>query len=398
MPTTPVDDKGSVLYYEDSGVPTGSSDYITIVLVHGTCFHSAIYRTLIPYASARNLRLVLLNLRDYPGSTPYSEEDVEDIRGPSVEAQSRALQNRGLEIATFLRCFIETQSIPPINETASSEKLSGGLSLLSWSGGNTPTVAMFAHANQIPEEMRCLFDKYLRSFILYDPSSFVVGQPAPAGLSTLRRNPSAPAEVQVAEFAVSVSSYYPPIALPDVIDPPPTYDPPRRAMHESADEVDPKHTPTTSRMTPEVLRSVTHPVIFEQNQHLTWAINRDVCKANLLRALYDCRFDDGSGMMKAVWPALKVHVVWCNMTVGDCAWAAAVIRARYSGATPEHRRPLKFHKLGGANHFVSSDSDITSGKYHPVFSDHYLAVNLGPFGRDLISDPISSLFLSYPTQ
>ena len=43
MPTAPVDDKGSVLYYEDSGAPAGSTDYVTLVLIHGTGFHSGEY-------------------------------------------------------------------------------------------------------------------------------------------------------------------------------------------------------------------------------------------------------------------------------------------------------------------------------------------------------------------
>ena len=40
MPTAPVDDKGTVLYYEDTGVPNGLPYYLTIVLVHGLTFHS----------------------------------------------------------------------------------------------------------------------------------------------------------------------------------------------------------------------------------------------------------------------------------------------------------------------------------------------------------------------
>ena len=40
MPIAPVDTRGSVLYYEDSGVPNASTDYVTLVMVHGTCFHS----------------------------------------------------------------------------------------------------------------------------------------------------------------------------------------------------------------------------------------------------------------------------------------------------------------------------------------------------------------------
>ena len=39
MPTAPVDNTGTVLYYEDSGAPAGSTDYVTLVLIHGTCFH-----------------------------------------------------------------------------------------------------------------------------------------------------------------------------------------------------------------------------------------------------------------------------------------------------------------------------------------------------------------------
>ncbi|OJT12830.1 hypothetical protein TRAPUB_10665 [Trametes pubescens] len=163
MPTAPVDDNGTVLYFEDSGAPSGSTDYTTLVLVHGTCFHSAVYRPMIPFAAERNLRLVLLNLRDYPGSTLLSPEDVNDLRGPSEEAQARAIGNRGVEIAVFLCWFIESQRIPPIDEATGT----GGLSLLSWSGGNCPAAAVFAHADKLPEETRRLLGTYLRSFIMY---------------------------------------------------------------------------------------------------------------------------------------------------------------------------------------------------------------------------------------
>ncbi|KAI0357368.1 alpha/beta-hydrolase [Trametes cingulata] len=352
MPTAPVDDKGSVLYYEDSGAPLGSTDYITLVLIHGTCFHSAVYRPMIPFAAEHNLRLVLLNLRDYPGSSPYSAEDVEDLRGPSHEAQDRAIRTRGLEIASFIRWFIKTEAIPPIKEVPGSEALVGGLSLLSWSGGNCATVAMFAHADKLSEETRKLFDTYLRSFIMYDPSSTIVGQPLPPGLSGITRDRSAPVDVQVAQFSLGVSAYYPPYNLPESLDPPTIFDPPRRPVHESADPVDPKYTPTTNRMTPEVLRSLTHPVVMEQNQHLIWGVSHDVYRALLDRALFDCRFDDGSGMKKEIWPALRVHVIWCDMTVGECLWATLLIRSRYEKAQPEHRRPVEFHKLEDANHFV----------------------------------------------
>ena len=51
--TIPVDERGTVLYYEDTGAPVppnsgpgdahpdpGDSDYLTVVLIHGSLFHS----------------------------------------------------------------------------------------------------------------------------------------------------------------------------------------------------------------------------------------------------------------------------------------------------------------------------------------------------------------------
>lgn len=40
MPFAPVDDHGTVLEYEDSGIPAGSPIYTTLVLVHGIQFNA----------------------------------------------------------------------------------------------------------------------------------------------------------------------------------------------------------------------------------------------------------------------------------------------------------------------------------------------------------------------
>lgn len=39
MPAAPVDDNGTVLYFEDTGAPHGASTYLTVVLLHGLLFH-----------------------------------------------------------------------------------------------------------------------------------------------------------------------------------------------------------------------------------------------------------------------------------------------------------------------------------------------------------------------
>ena len=43
MPIATVNDHGSMLYYEDSGIPNESTNYTTLILIHGTCFHSGIH-------------------------------------------------------------------------------------------------------------------------------------------------------------------------------------------------------------------------------------------------------------------------------------------------------------------------------------------------------------------
>lgn len=191
MPTAPVDTRGSVLYYEDSGVPDASPDYVTLVMVHGTCFHggkepfcsrnvigtdlfpAAGFRPMIPFATQNNIRLIILNLHGYPGSTPYTDEELNRLEG-GLEAREAELQARGLELAEFIRWFISTEEIPPIREGSGEDELIGGLSVLSWSGGNGHTLSMFAHADKLPEETRKLFDEYLRSLILYGTRSCAV--------------------------------------------------------------------------------------------------------------------------------------------------------------------------------------------------------------------------------
>lgn len=107
-------------------------------------------------------------------------------------------------------------------------------------------------------------------------------------------------------------------------------------------------------MSPKVLRSVTNPKIMKKTQHLIWTLSYDVYRENLRRALYDCHIiDDGSGTLQKVWPALRVHLIWCDMTTGECAWTTAVMHAQYNAANPEHRRWMELHNMEGANYFVS---------------------------------------------
>lgn len=186
MPVGPVDGKGTVLYYEDSGAPEGTRDYATLVLVHGTQFHSGAYynfnisrrelynwqyigvfRKMIPFASACKLRLVLVNSRDYPGSTRYSPEELDGLSSPQKEVQAATIRTRGLEFAAFMRWFIEVERIPPILEKEGASRPSGGISLLGWSSGNLQTIPLLTYANDLPQDTAEVLEGYFRSFFIH---------------------------------------------------------------------------------------------------------------------------------------------------------------------------------------------------------------------------------------
>ena len=105
----------------------------------------------------------MLNLRGYPGSTPYSEEELKRFEG-SAKEQKSAVRARGLETAAFVRWFVETEKIPECHTSGGG----GGLSVLApWSGGNCQTLSVLANADMLPEDTRKIFDGYFRTLIMY---------------------------------------------------------------------------------------------------------------------------------------------------------------------------------------------------------------------------------------
>lgn len=75
---------------------------------------------MVPYAVRHNLRLVLINCRDYPGSTLYSAAELEDLSSTDPERQALSLQARGLEFIKFIRQFVESENIPPLTKNSST--------------------------------------------------------------------------------------------------------------------------------------------------------------------------------------------------------------------------------------------------------------------------------------
>ncbi|CCM02474.1 uncharacterized protein FIBRA_04574 [Fibroporia radiculosa] len=371
MPLGPVNVSGASLYYDDSLAPAGSTTYVTLVLIHGTMFSSAIFRKMIPFAIANDLRLVLLNLRDYPGSTRYTPEELQQLRSSNRDVQSTAIVTRGLEIAEFIRWFIETERIPPISEGSSPGRaFSGGFAVLGWSSGNCQTVPLLAHGDKVPAETRRLFNNYFRTFIFYDMSTTAMGEPAPAGLYSPFRDSTLSGEEKTAAFPLWVSSYWTQLTLPFAEDSESSEFAPVLLARTPANKgidgstKDDRYSlfaPTILRMSTQVFADVTDPSVMARSQFFFQHVDRTIYQENIRRAIFDCPLDGEN----IIWPKVKAHIVWCDMTTGDVAYASNRVKylAKHYSEGAKNKRDLTFHKLAQANHFMHWDDPERLTKY-----------------------------------
>lgn len=356
MPVGPVDDNDTVLYYEDGGPPEGSLDYVTLILVHGTQFHSAVFRKIFPFAHSRNLRLVLVNCRDYPGSTRYSSKELEGFSSSQKAVQAETLRARGIEFAAFIRWFIEIHHVPPISEQPGSNSPSGGISLLGWSSGNLQTIPLLAYATDLPEDTTNLLERYFRHFTIYDISDTAAGL---EGLYyTPVRDHSLSAEQRAVIFPIWVSSYFKQTATtPDADVETPGFQETllaREALHES--DPNPRWVPTVVRMGPEGVSAVTDASVMQRSQVQIQQVDPSVYENNLRRALFECRANDGHKGKRVVWPKLRINIVWCDMSPSSCVYATHHIK-RMAKVYKEQGmgRAVQFHRMQQANHFVHWD-------------------------------------------
>ncbi|KAJ7612567.1 hypothetical protein FB45DRAFT_993145 [Roridomyces roridus] len=161
---------GIHIAYTDSGAPN-SSDYTTVVLVHGMVFNRYAFTPLHPLAHQHNVRLLCCQRRGYPGSTAFTDEEMEDMREGRQVFQDRL----ALQLAWFLRHFIENEHTPRVNEDRSM----GGFVLGGWSLGNVTTMSLLADPTVVKGELYDAIEPYLRTLVMYDPPSVALGYPAP---------------------------------------------------------------------------------------------------------------------------------------------------------------------------------------------------------------------------
>ncbi|KAJ7239193.1 hypothetical protein B0H12DRAFT_1190045 [Mycena haematopus] len=190
-------ESGVTFGYTDTGAVTGR-EYTTLVIIHGHTFHSGTFQRLNPLAQLNGLRIICVNRREYPGSSPYSPAELTTFVEGSDTERASLLEQQGRDLAMFSETAVIIQlSIPQ----------TGGIALIGWSLGTLFLLALIACIETLPtatqERLSCV-----RSVIMLQPPSLSFGLPTPAGCIIPHEDPDIPAEGRGPAFAKWVSSYF----------------------------------------------------------------------------------------------------------------------------------------------------------------------------------------------
>lgn len=347
MPTAPVDKEGTVLYYEDSGAPEGSSTYLTVVLVHGLLFHGRIWQRLFPHADRNDLRLVCVNHRDYPGSTPFTAAELEIFQGGDTAQQAEQVKALGAQIAAFMERFARIHNIPKMGSVAG--KRVGGMALVTWSMGGGTAMSLLGNAESLPKDTTTLLSQYLRTVVLLDVASGTsCGQMPPQEAYHPFRDPTLSLEEKIERGESWISAYFTKVHDLDAVTPEALAA--RTAQHDTHSH--PPGTlhklPTALRMTRDELNALVDRAALVRSSLPFLRVHSSVFRANFERAL----FNTG-----CVLPSVKVLVVWCDETFVDPMWAAKIISDALKGPASDggYHREVEMHCLRGCNHFPHWD-------------------------------------------
>ncbi|KAI0635826.1 hypothetical protein C8Q77DRAFT_1099815 [Trametes polyzona] len=185
--TMPAQSSSPLFVLGDSGIPEGSVDHTTVVIIHGFIWHSGIFQKLIPIAGAHNARVVLVNRRDYPGAEPFTKEDrallptlsADEWKDAVLVAAAKEkllkfMEARARELYDFLIELVETGGVSRPNREGGT----GGIVVAGWSLAGSWITALLANVASFPVHGVLLSD-YVRRVVFFDSPFVPLGLPWP---------------------------------------------------------------------------------------------------------------------------------------------------------------------------------------------------------------------------
>ncbi|TRM63942.1 hypothetical protein BD626DRAFT_583205 [Schizophyllum amplum] len=333
--------------YTDSGPPGNSTNYSTLFFIHGYAFYSTgICKRLVAAAPAQDVRLICINRRAYPGSTPFSEDEQRVFRSGADDERLGLLHEEGKNLALLVDALIVDLDLPP------------RVTILAWSMGNIYLLALLASINYLPHDVASRLISHTTSFILWDPPDEALGYDRPC-LYTPFTDDTIPPDQRGPAFIRWLGKYW-------------THDPAPRDPHRlNAHLPNLYPRPTTDSMPPEELKILTdfaaastcdnwvvHPTLM----HIVATLREEVlCAPEVVEA----------------WRNPDIHYLWTEHGPWMMFWAKWCLEddlaRRYKDALPREKDGLlcgkedlprrkadvphiKFSIMEGCNHFSQWDA------------------------------------------
>jgi hypothetical protein len=143
------------------------SIYLDYLATNLTIRYTGGFERMREFAAPNNARLVLISLRGYPGSDPYTDSERAQLASARTAAGEEAvmllqsfMRDRAREVFDFLGAFIQQEQVPPAREH------SGGVIFCTWSFGTHWMMGLLANVASFPMGDTDL-TKYVRRTVLY---------------------------------------------------------------------------------------------------------------------------------------------------------------------------------------------------------------------------------------
>ncbi|EIM89469.1 alpha/beta-hydrolase [Stereum hirsutum FP-91666 SS1] len=352
----------------DTGIPsdTGHS-YVTLLLIHGFAWHGGNFARLLPHASSYGIRIILLNRRDYPGSSPLTDDQHSRLhQSLSDDDDSRAniqqhMNEQAKELYDFLEAFAREEKLAP------RSMIVGG-----WSFGSAWITAILAYASSLPLREDAdppSLGEYVRYILLYDPPYHALGYPPPPNPYRPLSDPSLTPEEGIKIFPAWVSGYYHHPALESDSSPgsgsgsDSAYIPNSPSALECRTPLDhPKPTILTMSENEIAAGLFTPPgapggsddvVVRAGEKHGLYALLRE-------RAVYldgEEHTSNGASPQSGGWRDVGIRYLWCDQSAWQVPWGMWAMQGeiREAEAAGRRMREVEVVRLSGANHFAHWD-------------------------------------------
>ncbi|KAJ3540882.1 hypothetical protein NM208_g4854 [Fusarium decemcellulare] len=331
------------LAYRDTGPVADSSDYTTVVIIHGLGFHSANFIPMLPFAATHNSRLVIPNRREYPGSEPYTTEEGHQLEAVQEAEDGKALldefmRDRAHEIFDFLTEFVQQEKIP-----FPGQNQGGGIILVAWSLGAIWLMPFLLHAPSFPVgevDIR----EYVRHAIIYDSPYTCFAYPPPEDAYLPLRDESIPPEDRAEAFSRWVSGYYthgPPTEHDDGLER-------RIPAQDRRSTIDTTTKEQIEGFFDSTVAGFEGSDILHAGLGLSTGLNAELC---------DRVFYLPQDSTRGFWETLQIVYLCCDRSVYEMPWAALSIQNQLKEAEQLGRkmRNISIVIMKGANHFAHWD-------------------------------------------